>query len=325
MRTNMKVWVAAAWACLSSAACGNAGSDRVLAVEAVGTVAGSVFFDANGSRSQDVGDAALAGVRVQLVAGRTGEVVKSETTGPDGVYLMEGVPVGDYDVTVDPRTIGDTVVVAVVTPRSIRVSPDDSVGVTVGVAYPRVTVTEARAATFGRRVFLEGVALNAAVAFGDTTVHVADITGAIRATRVRQSPQAVGVGDSVRFLGTVRSRAGQPTLDDVTPFPVAFGQLPTAVEVTSAVAALADGGRLDAALIRVVDATILDTTAVVGGFRLDADDGSGLLEIVLSAPVGFALTPLVPGAIVEVTGVLVPTGTGTWRLKPRLTTDVIVK
>lgn len=308
---------------LSAAACGNAGSDRVLTISTTGLVSGVVFFDANGNRILDAGDTTLAGVNVELREDGSGNRVAAETSDPRGVFRLENIPVGDYRLSVDTTTVGDTVEVARISQTSFSVGPADSVGVDVTVSYPFVSISVLRGLPLGTRVFVVGTALSPLGAFGDTTVHIADSSGALRVTRVR--PAVVAIGDSVRLLGRRNVRDGQPTLDDVQAFALSIGILPTAEILTTATAAAADGGRLDAALIRVLDVTIIDTATVLGDRILDVDDGSGLLQVVLSQNAGFLTGALLPDSLLDLTGVLVPQGGGTWQLKPRLMTDIILK
>jgi len=173
-----------------------------------------------------------------------------------------------------------------------------------------------------------GVALNPSNSFRDTTLHVQDTSAAIRVTRVRAA--AVFPGDSVRLLGTTSRRSSLPTLDNVSVFPLGTTFLPTASQVTTAVAATAQGGALDAQQALVLNATINDTASVAGDFKLTVDDGSGALEVLLDATADPAFrAPLLPGLYVpgnkfDVVGVLVPTGlAGVWRLKPRSAQDLV--
>jgi hypothetical protein len=98
--------------------------------------------------------------------------------------------------------------------------------------------------------------------------------------------------------------------------------------VTTALAATADGGRLDAQQVVVRNATVSDTAAVLGDWRLTVDDGSGPLEVLLDAVAFPQVTPgnrapYVPGNRFDIAGVLVPTGTGSWRLKPRSVAELV--
>jgi hypothetical protein len=193
----------------------------------------------------------------------------------------------------------------------------------VDVTPPVISVAEARLGSVGELVFVDGVALNDLAAFADSTLHIADTSGAIRAIRMRSGN--VLRGDSTRLIGTLAIRDGQPVIDRAKPFLLAISRVPPARRITTEVGATGDGGILDAALVRVLNATIADTATVAGDFVLTVDDGSGALEVVLDQDIGFVLPPLVPTAVVDVTGVLVPAGSGTWRLKPRLRGDVVLK
>jgi hypothetical protein len=186
-----------------------------------------------------------------------------------------------------------------------------------------VTVGEARALPVGRKVFVEGVVLNSLGTFGDATVHLGATSGSLRATRVRQRP--FFVSDSVRALGIRRAMDGQPTLDDVTIFQTGTTSPQIPIRLTTAVAALAEAGLRDAALVKVVDARVTDTATVSGDYQLTATDGSGPVVIVFDADAGLTRTQFVPRAIVDFTGVLVPSGTGSWHLKPRANADVVFK
>jgi hypothetical protein len=91
------------------------------------------------------------------------------------------------------------------------------------------------------------------------------------------------------------------------------------------VAAGADTGLLDAALVRV-SGTVADTARVAGDFRVRIDDGSGLLEVLLDQDSNFQFSLYSPGLVLDVAGLLVPiSGTSSWRLKPRQAADVTVR
>jgi hypothetical protein len=189
------------------------------------------------------------------------------------------------------------------------------------VSFPTATIAQARLFEAGRVVSIEGIALNAWASFADSTVHMTDGTGLIRAVRVQ--PANIFAGDRVRMLGTIVSRDGQPTLSNVTSQILGTGVLPLAERLTTARASIADGGRLDAGLVRVIDALVGDTATIGGDLRLTVDDGTGPLEVLLDRDAGFQLGVL-PGAIIDVSGLLVPLTSGTaWRLKPRGPSDFV--
>jgi RecJ-like exonuclease len=81
--------------------------------------------------------------------------------------------------------------------------------------FQRVTVAEARTTPIGRLVEITGLALNAYVTFGDSTVHIFDPTGSLRSRGVASAE--IFAADSVRFVGRIAMRDGQVVLDLVAP------------------------------------------------------------------------------------------------------------
>ncbi|MDH3290760.1 MAG: hypothetical protein OEZ42_08975 [Gemmatimonadota bacterium] len=320
-RLGFAVAGAALAACLVG--CGNVGEDRVLSIMATGSIEGVVYFDQNGSGQLDGSEVGLADIGIRVIALGTRDTVARPVTASDGSFATAQLPVGRYRVSFAPGAIGDSVVVTQFEDSVALLAPGGMALVTVGVGFPSLTIAGARAQVPGKRFFVEGVALTALDVFGDTTTHVADGTGAIRAVRVRRTV-VQQAGDSVRLQGTVASRAGQPVLDDVTVIVLDINRLiPPAELVSTGVAASADGGRLDAALAQVRNVAIADTATGATGFALTLDDGSGALTVLLDADIVFDLTGLDPGASIDATGVLVPDGGGTWRLKPRGNGDLV--
>ena len=336
--TRARIWFGLILAAGVSARCGNAGEGRVLSISAAGIVKGEVYFDRNGNRQLDGADTALEQVRVRLIAAGTSDTVASVLTDAAGEFRVPSVSIGTYVVAIDTTTIGDSVRLVQQSASQIAVAPGDSVAVTAAVSFPLLSVRAARLLALGRKVFIEGIVLSPRPAFGDTTGHVADTSRAIRLTRMRANPVAV-IGDSVRFLGLVTTRDGQPVLDDVALFPLGVSGGPAPTVTTAAVARTANGGALDAALVFVGGVIIVDTATMLGtgsppvnDFRITVDDTpadtAGRLEVLLDGHAGFVSTvllPLRPDSMVNVTGVLVPTTGGRWRLKPRILADVVVQ
>jgi len=302
--------------------CGNVGEDRVLSISATGTIEGVVYFDQNGSGQPDGSDVGLANIGIRVIAWGTRDTVARPVTASDGSFSTAGLPVGRYRVSLAPGAVGDSVTITQFEDSVAVLAPDETALVTVGVGFPSLTIAEAKAQVPGKKLFVEGVALTTLDVFGDTTTHVADGTGSIRAVRVRRTVQLVG--DSVRLQGTVASRDGRPVLDDVTVTVLNINRpIPPAEQVTTGVAASADGGRLDAALALVRNIAIADTATGATGFALTLNDGSGALTVLLDVDIVFDLTGLDPGVTIDATGVLVPDGAGAWRLKPRGNGDLV--
>lgn len=318
-----------AFAAVALLACDNAGADRVTGITAAGVVRGAVFFDANGSRSRDAADAPFAGARVRLLAPISRDTVLRVTTDAGGGFRLASVPVGTYEVVIDPATGGDTAIVVGNT-ATVTVTPGDSVLWEGSLSFPIRTVAEARAlGPSSARFFVAGVALNARATFSDTTLHLAAATGTIRATRVRPSTTPFAAGDSVRVRARIATRLGQVVLDDVDVFVIGPTFAPTAVALTTLQASTADAATRDAQVVHLSDAQITDTATVGGSLTLTMSDGSGPVTVVLdrSADVGFR-APFPVGEYqapnrFDVTGVLVPTGLGSWVVKPRSPLDLL--
>ena len=319
-------------ALIALTACENGGATRTLGISATGTVNGLVYFDENGSRVFDVADAGFAGARVRLLAPGGVDTLFRVTTAANGTFRLTGVPVGTYTVVVDSASAGDTarVITTGLGPTMLTVLPGDSVQFVGSISYPLRTVAEARALAPGVRLFVRAVALHGRTTFSDTTLNFVDATGAMRAVRVR--PSAVAAGDSVVLRARIANRLGQRVLDDVTVFIVGPTFIPTAPTISSAAASSGGtAGALDAALVRVLNAQVIDTSTVGGNFQMTMNDASGAVVVILdrAADVGF-LAPFAPGVFVpsnrfDVVGVLVPTGAGAWRLKPRSVLDLTLR
>ena len=308
---------------VGASACANAGEDRILGITGTGVVNGFAFFDRNGNRVADqTVDTAMVGVRVALVARGTRDTAATATSGADGTFRVSGLPVGTYEIVIDSGTFGDSILVVRQDSATVTVPPADSVFFRFGVSFPKVSIAEFRTLPQGKKVFIEGVALADLDVYGDTTLHVADTSGSLRAVRVRRT--TVFAGDSIRLLGMRNERSGQPVIDDATVFGAGFGPLPPPEDVTTAQAATADGGQLDAAFVRVRDAVVSDTVTVAGDLRMTVDDGSGALVVVLDGEAGLDPSGLDAGVSVDVLGLLVPDGLDGWVLKPRTDSDLTV-
>ncbi|MGQ0702886.1 MAG: hypothetical protein ACT4PM_07105 [Gemmatimonadales bacterium] len=308
-------------------ACSNAGSLLGFGPAATQNINVQVFLDRDRSGTFGAADTVYgpAGVSLRPVSG--GQAIQTKTSGPQGTTAFENVPVGEYSITAEASSLGDSLVVAGVTPSLIRVQASQNpLNVTVRVAYPELSIRESRQALPGRRVLIRGLVLAGVQSFRDTTSYVQDTSGQIRLTRVSLQGGLTGnnPGDSVAVIGTVSSRAGQPVLDQASIIRLATRPAPIPLIVTTAVAASAQNGALDAALVQITGAIITDTATIAPDFRVVGDDGSGPITLVLDLFMGFNRAVFVPGRSMTARGVLVPTGTGQWELKPRVPGDVAV-
>jgi hypothetical protein len=307
------------------AACANEGADLGFGPEQTAAIAVAVYLDRDGSRTLTPLDTVFRNARVAVFVRHGSDTLRVGMTDATGIARFGSLPLGEYRVAVVPASIGDSIQVQHVDSSEVRLTLGvDTAGVLVRLGYREVSIRQARLLPVGQRVFIRGLVLSGVQNFRDTTSHVADSSGAIRLTRVILLGGLTGnsPGDSVAVLGLVSSRAGQPTLDLARVSQFATRPPPVALPVTTGTASTANNGVLDAALIRITGAIITDTATVAPDFRVMVSDGSGALEMLLDATIPFSRTSFAPGRSLNAQGVLVPTGAGAWRFKPRTLDDV---
>ena len=309
------------------AACENAGSDLGFNPSATSAITVGVYLDRDGSRTLTPLDTVFAGARVALLILGNSDTIRVQNTDPNGLVRFDGVSVGQYRVVIAPASIGDSIQVAAVEPSTIRlVAADTNVGVLSRLAYPEVSIRAARALPPNRRVFIRGVILAGVQSFRDTTSHVADSSGQIRLTQVVLLGGLLGnnPGDSVSVLGLTSTRAGQPTLDNARIARFATRPPPIPLPVSTSTAASASGGTLDAGLVVITSGIISDTASIAPDFRITASDGSGPIQIIIDGNLQIPKSVFKPGFSITARGVLVPTGFGSWTLKPRSGGDIVI-
>jgi len=256
-----------------------------------------------------------------------GKAVQTVLTDVGGVARFGSVLVGEYSLSVDPASLGDSVSVAEIIPAPLEVVVSaNPIEATIRLKYPEFSIRQAREQPPGKRIMIRGLVLAGVQSFRDTTSHVRDTSGQVRLTRVSLSGGLTGndPGDSVAVLGTVSSRAGQPTLDQVRLYFISSRPAPVALALSTAAAAAASGGTLDAGLVRITGAVIAEAAVSGPDFRVVANDGSGPLTVIVDGNIQLNPVVFVVGRTLNVTGVLVPDGTGQWRLKPRTAGDIAV-
>jgi hypothetical protein len=309
---------------LAALGCSNAGEDFGFGGGANGAVGVFVFLDRDGSLNATPADTVLAGIKVGLVAPGTTDTLFAKFTDASGNVIFTGLPLGDYTLVVDTNTVGDSVAVQKIDSTHVVLRNNAAQQqMFVRVGFPSATVTEARALPAGTRVIVKGLMLTNLNVFGDSTANVADVAAAIRITNATSVGPQPSPGDSVRVLGTVATRAGQPVLDSARVTAFQAGPPPAPVDQTTLQANTAEGGAHDAALVFLNNAVIqTDTATVNGDYTFSVDDGSGPVKVVLDQDVTFPLGQFTPGKTLTGSGILVPTGTGTWVFKPRVNGDV---
>jgi hypothetical protein len=310
---------------VGAAACTNEGSGLGPTPEETRRVEVGVYLDRDGSRTVTVLDTVFAKARVALFVKGSTDTFKIAVTPNSGIAIFNDIPLGQYTIAIDPRSIGDSIQIQAIDSTNIKVTFADSVvGSLARLGYPEVSIREARNLPQGRRVFIRGIVLSGVQSFRDTTSHLSDSSGYIRLTRVALKGGLTGntPGDSVSVLGVTSSRAGQPTLDLASISRFGTRPAPIPLPVGSGTAANAANGALDAALVQITGAIISDTFTVAPDFHVIVSDGTGSLTVVLDGNLGFPRTAFKPGLPMSARGVLVPNGVGGWVFKPRQLGDV---
>ncbi len=328
--TGRLACAAALMAIVGTAACGDLVVDgRGLEVDATGTIEGIVRLDLDGSGVIGGQDPPVPGVRILLRSASGSAVIDTATTDEEGRYRAPSVPVGELIVDVDPATLPGELSILQPGPDPVLLGAGQTVQRPFGLALPEFSVAEVRALQPGRVVFTRGIVMNQRPTPGDGVVHIRADGVALRVTGVPSV--GLSVGDSVRVRGESARNATQPILASATVFRIGPSDvLVTPIEVGTGEAALAGAETLDAELVRIRNAVILDTIPDGGNLRVVANDGSGPVELLLREFLTFNRTQLVPGAsiLVQGAGLLVPHDDGTgqirWRITPRAQGDLQV-
>jgi hypothetical protein len=307
-------------------ACETSVADRIINVNGAGAVLVLLFRDENQNAAFNPGtDTNLRDQIVTVRARGASSDAFTVRTDSIGFALFPPLPVGRYTLRVSPTTLGDSLQTTGLGSQEFTVVANDTVLIELGVSFPVVSPTQARALAVGKKVWVLGTALNGPNLFGDSTVHLTDTLSAIRATRVPPAP--VFTADSVMFLGRRSSRSGQPTLVVTNLLLRGTTTAPPPDTLTAARITTADGGQKDARLAIVLNATITDTATVNGNRVLTVRDASGTARIVLSQTIGFTPFSNYPlNGILDATGLLVPDPAGgSWVLKPRNRADLVAR
>ncbi|MGW8267031.1 MAG: hypothetical protein ACWGSQ_11735 [Longimicrobiales bacterium] len=301
---------------------------EVLSVDAVGSVAGQLLFDANGNGGADQADRPLRGWTFNLNQ-PAGGTVASGVTDSAGVALFEEVPVGRLVPALSETQLGDTLSPIASTFPTFTLAAGDEVGVVSVVTLPSYSVADARDLPPEKPVFVEGVALNGFPTSTERNLHLRNGESFIRVLSVDSG--FVSIGDTVRVRGRTARSQGVPVLDGKAVYRLgSTSPTPTAVTLLTGEAADARGGALDAALVAVFDAEILEVRDERNeGVRMVVDDGSGPVTIHFRAFLNVDPDAIDPDTdhLLRATGLLVPAQTGggvAWEVQPRTIQEVVV-
>lgn len=306
--------------------CGNAGSDLGFDPGRARPLTALVYFDRDGSGTNTAGDTTVAGILVRLVRVGVPVPLQEGTTAADGSVIFASLDPGTYAAVVDDGFLQDSIV-ATRTPYTIIVTAGgEQDTMEVGLAPPFVTIQEFRSGVVGQVRIVGGIITAGKHQYTDQAAYLSDSTGALRLQNVRNldGSNVNDPGDVVRVRGQLSVFNGTPVLNDAVVYLQDFGPERLPDTLLTGEAANAQAALKDAALVRVVNATILDSTTIGGVFRVGVNDGSGRVELLLD-PLGFPdRTDFVIGAQIDATGILKPVATGGWQLWPRSGGDYTV-
>lgn len=309
-------------ALLVATGCDNAGDRFGLPELRQGAVGIGVVLDRDGSGTSSPADTVFVGARVALFIEGGVDTFRTALTNDDGVALFEDLPIGRYRFALVPSSIGDSLPVILNGSGSLRITANiDSLGTGASalVGYATLSPAEARLAAPGRRVFVRGI-VSAALQFYTDSATFLTGDGNIRVTSSEHRPGRTGnnPGDSVAIFGTTGIDAGQPVLLDGLIQTLAERPAPVVTELSVAEVVTARNGELDAALVRVGTATVGDTIMVGDYLHVEIASGTDTAVVVYDPKQLAPHSAFVPGRSIQVRGMLVPNGDGTWFLKPRL-------
>ncbi len=315
-------------AALVAAACTNAGENLGLPALPQGTIAARVYLDRDGSQSFTTGDTTFAGIRVALFAAGGRDTLAVVSTDTAGIAIFDTLAVGSYRIALDPGSLGDSIGLVAGDTGSTRIVADSGgTARLIRIGFPEVSIAQLRTMPAGKRVFVRGVVESPLEAFPDSSTFLSDPTGFLRITHSRSRVTRGGnnIGDSVLVLGTTDSSSGQAVLGSGLIGTLGLANLPIAVPVTVSQAVNAEGGKLDAALVALDSVVIVDTMAVGPDFEVkvaDPDDTTVTAAVVIDSVLHITHSVWIHDLPVSIHGVLVPTGSGSWVIKPRLPSDI---
>ena len=76
-----------------------------------------------------------------LAAGSDVEIARG-TTNANGIFTVDGLEVGEYDIEVDESGIPDSLEVARIDTSRVRLERDDTVAVSIALSFPSVDASE---------------------------------------------------------------------------------------------------------------------------------------------------------------------------------------
>jgi DNA/RNA endonuclease YhcR with UshA esterase domain len=177
-------------------------------VEGTGSMEGLVFYDADedGVYSPTAGDSVLAGVDL-LIRERSTELVfagASVTTGANGRFLVQGLPLGTHDLLIDTTSVPGSIRFCQ-NPQPVTVYRNETTYEPVdGKSSCLVTIAEAEALASGAEfVTVAGVVTSSPGQITGPNMFIQDETGGLLIYGGSLTGQGIEVGDYVEVSGTI--------------------------------------------------------------------------------------------------------------------------
>lgn len=327
-RTRLRLGAVLAIA-IASVACEEDGAHTPLTVGATGTVEGFLFLDLNGDGQAGGGDEGVEGWTVRLRPPAGGGSFGTAVTDTAGFFAFKEVPIGGAVLDFDESLLGDTLELFGLDLDPFSLGAGETLDLRPGLRFMTFELAEVGALEPGIPLFTSGIALNSLnsavrslhIRLGDEYLRIEDIT-----------PTAIQPGDSVRVRGRTTRQAGQLYLDEGAVFRQRItGVVPQPVIVSTEDADGAKGGVLDAALIQIDSAVVLEVDLLDNDdVRVVIDDGTGPVEVLMRAFLGMDDDDFVPDStyLERTRGLLVPYDDGgdtRWRVLPRTRSDFRVE
>lgn len=304
-----------------------------------GAVVGQVYFDANGNGRFDPvgGDTALVGAIINLTSrGDSARVLQSTTSGAQGSFTLQGVPIGTHEIRARLSTGG--VITCAPVPVTVQVGEQAFASTPLRVSC-RIDIAEAERRTSGSIITVGGIVTAAPGVYRANNLYLQDVSGGIQGFNVPGGTSSgIAEGDSIEITGPLGAFNQELQMTPVSSFRIASRGRPlqvrqyTVAQLRSAFAANAQTAKpigeliqLRGVRLRGVPATPTGTAGAGGtDFRVvqGTDSIGGRFD--QSQNVQANLDAARPDTrCYDVTGILGLFGS-TLQIKPRRPSDIVV-
>lgn len=193
-----------------------------ISIEGSGTVVGQVYFDANGNGRFDPvgGDTALVGAIVDLAArGDSARVLQSTTSGAQGSFTLQGVPIGTHEIRA--RLTNGGVITCAPVPVTVLVSEQAFASTPLRVSC-RINVADAEKRTSGSVITVGGIVTAAPGTYRANNLYLQDVSGGMQAFGVPGGTSSgIAEGDSIEITGPLGAFQQELQMSPVNSFRIA--------------------------------------------------------------------------------------------------------